>query len=287
MRSVTGSVLLVAVLCAGTTNCASEISTEEPGALGQASVPLTAMGASGALYRLTGATFTIAGPTSSTISTDALPDSGTIDVALNAGAYQITLQPGWVLERTLLGMTQAVEALLASTNPMSFAISDQVVTPVSFVFQVDGDVIPMGQGVLRLGIAVEETGPCMSNAECAPDEFCNLTTGECVPAECVADADCGAGNWCFTSLSFGNFCVATGSGGLGAPCDGTQYLQLRGPSRLHPDRGWAHLPRVLHRGRADVRRGRDVRGVPDAGRQPVRRRRLHHAVRCVNRGRLR
>lgn len=221
MRNVVVNVLLVAALCAGTTSCASEVATEEPVAVGRASVPLTAMGSSGALYRLTAATFSIAGPVSGTLSTDMLPDSETIDVVLNAGAYQITLEPGWVLERTLGGVTQAVEAVLASTNPLGFAISDQVITPVSFVFQVDGDVIPMGQGVLRLGIAVEETGgACMSDAECAPDEFCNLTTGECLPAQCNADADCGAGNWCFTSLSFGNFCVATGSGGPGAPCDG-------------------------------------------------------------------
>ena len=220
MRNVTVSVLLVAAVCTGTASCASEIASEEPVTAGRASVPLTAMGASGALYRLTGATFTIAGPTSSMLSTDALPDSETIDVTLNAGSYQITLQPGWILERTLLGVTQTVEAVLASANPMSFAIADQVVTPVSFVFQVDGDVIPMGQGVLRLGIAVEETGgACMSDAECAPDEFCNLTTGECLPAQCDADAACGAGQWCFTSLSFGNFCVATGSGGVGAACD--------------------------------------------------------------------
>jgi Cys-rich repeat protein len=189
-------------------------------AVGRASVPLTAMGASGALYRLTAATFTIAGPTSTMLSTDALPDSETIDVALNAGAYQVTLQAGWGLTRTLGGVTQAVEAVLVSANPLSFAISDQVITPVSFVFQVDGDVIPMGQGVLRLGIAVEETGgACMSDAECAPDESCDLATGECVPAECSTDADCGAGQWCFTSLSFGNFCVAAGPGGIGAACD--------------------------------------------------------------------
>ena len=225
MRNVTGSVLLVAVLCAGTTNCASEISTEVPGALGQASVPLTAMGASGALYRLTGATFTVAGPTSSNDLDRCSAGFG--DDRRRAQCRRLSdhaaarLGPGADAPRHDPGGGSGA-GFGQSDELRDF--SDQVVTPVSFVFQVDGDVIPMGQGVLRLGIAVEETGPCMSDAECAPDEFCNLTTGECVPAECDADADCGAGNWCFTSLSFGNFCVATGSGGLGVPCDGNNIF---------------------------------------------------------------
>ncbi|MFP2906873.1 hypothetical protein ACLESD_17870 [Pyxidicoccus sp. 3LFB2] len=103
---------------------------------GVVQLPLTTQGPEGQLYRLVGATFTITGPKSVTLTDDS--PAPTVSVALPAGAYTIQLTPGWSMERQ--GATpETVQASLVSPNPLPFTIQEGQTRTVRFVFKLPGN----------------------------------------------------------------------------------------------------------------------------------------------------
>ncbi|UJR81725.1 hypothetical protein [Sandaracinus amylolyticus] len=119
------------------------------------SLHLTATDAEGATYRLRDATFAIAGPETTSASTETDPDAATISLELAAGAYTVTLADGWRLERVGGGEATDVAATLVSPNPVSATVAAAATTQVRFRFVVSGDVVETGPGQLDIGIEVE------------------------------------------------------------------------------------------------------------------------------------
>ncbi|AKF05669.1 hypothetical protein [Sandaracinus amylolyticus] len=116
---------------------------------------LTATDAEGATYRLRDATFAIAGPETTSASTETDPDAATISLELAAGTYAVTLADGWRLERVVAGEATDVTATLVSPNPVSATVVAAASTQVRFRFAVRGDVVETGPGQLDIGIEVE------------------------------------------------------------------------------------------------------------------------------------
>ena len=144
--------------------CAALALGQACGDASEASSPLELTGArlelasrgssSGALYRLGQGTFVIE-------SLDgALPEplriqagdaeQRALDVPLEPGSYQVTLEPGWTLEASLRGSPfYEVDATLLSQNPMTFYVYYQESARVRFEFA-------LGENELELGLSVDE-----------------------------------------------------------------------------------------------------------------------------------
>ena len=129
--------------------------TEEPrGKVGQMSLALTGVSATDT-YRLTGALFTIAGPTAASASSDDAPDATSINLTLAVGAYTASLADGWTLERKAADSTFVpVSARLTSPNPAHFAIAKDATTKVQFMFDADGVPVQLATGNVDVEIAV-------------------------------------------------------------------------------------------------------------------------------------
>lgn len=153
--------MLLAVALGGCTGDA-----ELPEGEGTLRVGLWGDGASGTTYSLRDASFHVTGnAVDLTMFTAGLPDgTATISTPLAAGDYQIVLDPGWTVYRGDVGdpMPIPVDAELASDNPVPFTIADNLSTEVTFVFDVDGDLVPMNQGTLDVDVEFDEDdGVCM------------------------------------------------------------------------------------------------------------------------------
>jgi hypothetical protein len=152
-----------------------------------------------ATFAITGQTTGFAGE----VSTEDDPDRSAILLELPSDTYEVLLQPGFVVER-LAGAPAPnpsarrsepesvikaqplrdrpgaafdggaepapsegtpVEAQLISANPALVGVTSEVVSRVSFVFAVQGQVIETGSGVLALGIeVVEQAGLCSDDS---------------------------------------------------------------------------------------------------------------------------
>ncbi len=111
----------------------------------------------GQIYSLQGAVFEITG--ADYFSTDDLPDGATVlDVSLPAGPWRLTLLDGWhVMRGDPDGEPLVeVEAELVSPNPVEFVIADNMVTDVTYVFEIDGEVVPMHDGNIDIDVEFEE-----------------------------------------------------------------------------------------------------------------------------------
>ena len=134
--------------------------TGGPIATGEASFALTATGSSGAEYSLRDAIFEIEGVTSETLSSETDPAATVLTVDLPIGDYTVTLLAGWRMEVTTEAGTFDIDATLASDNPASFVIENEQVTSVVYVFEVNGEDVPFGDGTLEIGVDVVEVfGP--------------------------------------------------------------------------------------------------------------------------------
>lgn len=137
------------------TGCAIDGSNETEG-VGTVRMPLRAVSDDGTEYQLRQAEFDISGPQTVTVLSEDYLTQDAAQVVLGVGDYQVELTGTWQMERIVDGMPEAVEATLVSGNPVAFSIQDQGVSAVTFRFEVEGEVVEMGEGVLELRIEVDE-----------------------------------------------------------------------------------------------------------------------------------
>jgi hypothetical protein len=174
-----------------TTSCGTSAVHQDVG--GSLRMPLTAVSASGRLYRLRNATFDITGTQSSSISSETDPGAQDLVATLPKGSYSIQLRDGWSMERQSDAGFLAVDATLTSSSAVMFAINDAQVTNVAFRFAVAGDVVVVGNGTLDVGINVDEPDAssgaggaslCMAgdcSAVLPMDGFMNIDTAQGAP----------------------------------------------------------------------------------------------------------
>lgn len=132
---------------ASLTACVESEGTGDPD-VGTVSIGLAGQGASGAVYRLRDATFTVTGPSSMMVwHTEDDPDRTSLSANVVVGNYTAALANGWRLERLVTGQPPVdVNATLVSPNPAAFAVNPMMRTAVPFRFEVDGGVVDMSQG---------------------------------------------------------------------------------------------------------------------------------------------
>lgn len=114
--------------------CGGAAGTTLPQGTGQIELPLIAPGPNGQTYELVGATFTLTGPETVTISNTSGP---AVIVPLTAGLYSIQLSGNYHLER-VGAPGQAVPAQLISPNPLSFTLGEGEERVVRFLFKIPG-----------------------------------------------------------------------------------------------------------------------------------------------------
>jgi hypothetical protein len=147
---------LLAVGCAGGDSPANEAGAAQTGAL---SLPLTAVGASGAVYRLRQGVFSVTRVATGAVtqlSTEQDPLSATLQASLDSGDYVVALQDGWVLERAVGSTVTLVAATLVSPAVQSVAISANGEAALSFQFDTNGELVQFGEGQLVIDIGVTE-----------------------------------------------------------------------------------------------------------------------------------
>ncbi|MEZ4335602.1 MAG: hypothetical protein R3B82_03150 [Sandaracinaceae bacterium] len=128
-----------------------------PEELGSVTMDLRSTSASGVEYRLVNATLTFDGPETVVATTD--PNAETVERDLLPGAYWMTLEDGWVLQRNDGTGFVDVEGVLLEANPKRLAIIRGEVTQAVLRFGVGDDFIEFGHGRVRVGIDVEESPP--------------------------------------------------------------------------------------------------------------------------------
>lgn len=144
--------------------CASDDGAEDLGSEAQTgglSLPLTAVGASGAVYRLRQGVFSatqLSTGSSTLLSTEQAPLASTLEASLSNGDYVVALQNGWVLEKAVGNTVSIVAATLLSPAVQPVTISANGQSTLSFQFDTNGEVVQFGQGQLIIDIGVNESG---------------------------------------------------------------------------------------------------------------------------------
>ncbi len=149
-------VLTLSVFTSGCSN-APEPSADS-GATGTADLPLTAQ-SNGVQYRLAQAQFTITGETLSFKRVITPPANLPIDQeVLPSGTYSIQLADGWQLQARAPGETtfSAVDAVLASDNPVEFTVTRGQTVDVVFAFISGGIPITLSKGRANVRISVSD-----------------------------------------------------------------------------------------------------------------------------------
>jgi hypothetical protein len=155
---------LIAAACSSTADEPRE--EQQFGTLG---LPLSTQGSSGVTYRLRDATFRVRSydayyegeggsgwvPTVATVSSEDDPDAATIALSVPAGDQQVTLQPGWRLERVTETGAETIEATLLSGSTRWLWVSPHSTSFAEFRFGVGGREIWFN-GQLNIGIDVAE-----------------------------------------------------------------------------------------------------------------------------------
>lgn len=144
-------------------------------ALGEMALPLTTQGASGWSYRLRDATFVVqsqyrgasagsggtAGPSAIVVSSETDPNAKNITLSLEEGYYNVSLQPGWRMEKFKdygpngPDRGETVEATLLSGSSQWVWVSRQSTSWAEFSFGIGGREIWLN-GKLNIGIDVQE-----------------------------------------------------------------------------------------------------------------------------------
>lgn len=115
-------------------------------------------------YRLTDATFAVAGPlptsTTFTITTeDYAPNDTSLRMPLSEGVYEITLLSGWTMQRydASADVWNEVEATLL-VDTVSISVTKQHTSQAKFAFEVPEGMLDLGEG--EIVIEVDENGEC-------------------------------------------------------------------------------------------------------------------------------
>lgn len=112
---------------------------------------LTKVTASGNTYRLGPATFDITG--SAALSVDATGDEPVMNVPVDPGDYEVSLRPGWVLQRLdPAGVPTPMSATLVSPPLQFVRVEPFQAAPVLYAFH-------LGESGIDIGIDVEEGVP--------------------------------------------------------------------------------------------------------------------------------
>lgn len=107
----------------------------------------TAAQAGGMNYRLSGASFQVAGAETVTLSTPNPPSGIPLQEALTPGQYTVTLQDGWVLEQQTGATFQTVtEAMITSMNPASVNVVRGQLATIGFVIVAGTVTVDFAQG---------------------------------------------------------------------------------------------------------------------------------------------
>jgi hypothetical protein len=166
--------------------CTAQPAAHESDGTGRVTLALQTTSVSGKTYRLRDASFTIIGPTTTTLSTPSPAVNDTeqfLRTALVSGNYSIRLQPGWRLWRIAPdGSEGIVTAEMTSPNPAEFQVTNGTETPVQFAFKVvDDGTISFGSGSGRVEIVVTEGD---GGTSCVP------VAGPDVPDDLFKDTNC-------------------------------------------------------------------------------------------------
>lgn len=178
------------VLVAGLMAASGCAGTEETEARGTLALALTSSDSNGTSYRLRNATFRVEGwpsvggdaigsvdaglsqdagpiltdsgswspPYVETLSSEDDIDSPFLESVLLRGSYEVTLEPGWFLERVDAEGATPVEAILLSASRQHAWIEGGHTSFVRFTFGVDGSLIDFFGGRLQIGIDVIRPG---------------------------------------------------------------------------------------------------------------------------------
>jgi hypothetical protein len=147
-----GLALVVATLVASVA-CRQDSPPPEPN--GQFSMALTGT-AAGVTYRLRNARFVttaLSNGAQTTLESESDPDGAVLSAMLAVGAYSVTLENGWALER--VDTAQVVDATLTSPNTRMFQILAGSTTTLSYAFSTSGGPIIIGPGTLNVRITVD------------------------------------------------------------------------------------------------------------------------------------
>ncbi|MDF3069396.1 MAG: putative secreted protein [Polyangiaceae bacterium] len=171
-----GMAMLLAAASTSLMGCSSsgQSSGGENESEGQLALPLVTQGASGVVYRLRDATFTISrygwmgtggtgwasggGPGGTevvTVSSETDPNAATISVNLEEGQYFVTLQPGWHFEKQTAAGYEEVEATLLYGETQYVYVSRQSTSFAEFQFGLGGREIWLN-GDLNIGVVLYE-----------------------------------------------------------------------------------------------------------------------------------
>jgi hypothetical protein len=165
-------VWLLASALASTACSSSSDEPQEEQEFGTLGLPLSTRGDSGVTYRLRDATFRIVSydyydyegsggdgsgstPEVTVVSGEDDPDAATISLSVPAGEQQVTLEPGWRLERVSESGTETIEATLLSSRTKWVWVSPHSTSFAEYRFGVGGRDIWFN-GQLNIGIDVAE-----------------------------------------------------------------------------------------------------------------------------------
>jgi hypothetical protein len=163
-------------------------------------------------YRLRYATFNIQGGPGGGVfvSLDTESDLAALEMraTLPQGAYTITLNDGWFIEKLDqdAGIVPTINAALLSDNPRTFDILDEQLTSLVYEFATNEGTVRLGEGDVSLSLAV------------TPND-------ELVECDVLNPATCPSGKTCLLSLEGGTpFCAEPGTVPVNAPCGAEQCV---------------------------------------------------------------
>jgi alpha-tubulin suppressor-like RCC1 family protein len=148
---------------------------------GTLELSLKGAGSLGGNYQLTAASFTVTGPQNLTISGD--PD--TILQSLPVGVYNVKLENGWKLQKTVGNTSTDVVASVASANPQPVVVNAGTTSSVTWLFNVSGsnadaddlEIVAVSNGALSIALAAGEAA--WSNFSTGALHSCGITaTGQ-------------------------------------------------------------------------------------------------------------
>ena len=141
-------------------SCSTSRPERQESTAGSVSLPLQATAASGNVYQLQNAAFTVldgAGNVVTQVSTSAFAATDTtLRVPLQAGSYSLRLESGWQMVRVAGAAPTPVTAALTSPNPIPITVQSNQNTPAAFAFNVQGEGNVGFGGNLDISISVTE-----------------------------------------------------------------------------------------------------------------------------------
>ncbi len=186
-------------------------------------------------YRLSASIY-VYGPTFTVLYTSADPSEEVLTATLQTGDYQAYLSDYQLEKLDSSGNFVPVSATLVSSYSVDFTIYNRSTTSISFEFETDGVIVPVGAGNLNVHVGITETSPacnilgddCGAGAWCPPPELTarplacqfagSVAVGEACegPLDCVGNASCfdfGGGPVCANLCPKSDFGAACAGGG--------------------------------------------------------------------------